>query len=339
MNKPLVTVILPIYNVEKYLEQCIETVINQTYKNLEIILVDDGSTDASSDICDKWAFADSRIKVIHKKNAGLGMARNTGLDNATGEYVLFVDSDDFICTNAIEILLEWIKDADIIYCGHAVYYDEVSIVKKPIRYGGLTFSGDDVVDKILPEMMGSLPEDPNDIYLPVSVWHGMYSMKSIKENKVKFPSERDFISEDMVFHVDLIQNVKKITFIENCLYYYRKNNEDSLTTVYNPNRFEKEIVLYNELSRRLSLVLSKEQYLLRLQRTFLGRTRSCIVRAIKQSSNPSIEIKKICTNSTVQQVLRQYPYSKNGFTLALFNLCIKYKLTILLRISVWLRYR
>lgn len=339
MNKPLVTVILPIYNVEKYLEKCIETVINQTYKNLEIVLVDDGSTDASSDICDKWATIDSRIKVIHKKNAGLGMARNTGLDNATGEYVLFIDSDDFISINAIESLLEGIKDADIIYCGHALYYDEMNIVKKPIRYNGLTFSGDDVINKILPEMIGALPKDKDDIYLPVSVWHGMYSMRPIKENKIKFPSERELISEDIVFHVDLLPNIEKITFIESCLYYYRKNNDHSLTTAYNPNRFEKEVILYNELNRRLALILSEDQYLLRLQRTFLGRTRSCIVRAIRQGANSSSDIKKICTNSTVKQVLKTYPYSKNGSALAFFNWCVKYEFINVLRVLVSLRYK
>ena len=90
-NQILVSVVLPIYNVEKYMDRCINSIINQTYKNLEIILVDDGSPDNCPQKCDDWGIKDSRIKVVHKKNAGLGMARNTGIENATGDYICFID--------------------------------------------------------------------------------------------------------------------------------------------------------------------------------------------------------------------------------------------------------
>lgn len=103
MIKGLVTVVLPIYNVEQYLDRCINSVVNQTYKNLEIILVDDESPDNCPKMCDEWAKMDSRIKVIHKKNQGLGYARNTGIDSATGEYIYFVDSDDYIAMDTIEL--------------------------------------------------------------------------------------------------------------------------------------------------------------------------------------------------------------------------------------------
>ena len=92
----LITVIIPVYNVEKYLKECLESIINQTYKNLEIILIDDGSTDASGEICDEYSKRDNRIRVVHKANGGLSSARNLGLDIANGEYVTFIDSDDYI---------------------------------------------------------------------------------------------------------------------------------------------------------------------------------------------------------------------------------------------------
>lgn len=104
MNKPIVSVIIPVYNVEQYLKQCLDSVINQTYKNLEIILVDDGSTDNSGKICDEYALKDTRIKVIHKDNGGLSDARNTGLKIATGEYITFIDSDDDIELDMVEYL-------------------------------------------------------------------------------------------------------------------------------------------------------------------------------------------------------------------------------------------
>ena len=112
---PLVSVVVPIYNVEAYLDRCISSVVLQTYSNLEIILVDDGSPDRCPQICDDWARRDCRIKVIHKENAGLGMARNTGIEHATGSYVYFLDSDDYMslrrlkrrCAAPGSILLRW----------------------------------------------------------------------------------------------------------------------------------------------------------------------------------------------------------------------------------------
>ena len=106
MQQPRVSIVIPVYNAEKYLDRCIESAVNQTYKETEIILVDDGSTDSSFDVCTKWAGKDSCIKVIHKTNEGAGLARNAGLDIATGEYLLFVDSDDYILPETVQKCVE-----------------------------------------------------------------------------------------------------------------------------------------------------------------------------------------------------------------------------------------
>ena len=121
----LISVIVPIYNVEKYLERCVESIINQTYKNLEIILVDDGSPDNCPQMCDDYAKKDSRIKVVHKKNGGLSDARNAGMKVATGEYVSFIDSDDYISLDFYETLLETIvdNDSDIVECSVVKFYE------------------------------------------------------------------------------------------------------------------------------------------------------------------------------------------------------------------------
>jgi glycosyltransferase involved in cell wall biosynthesis len=115
----LVSVIVPVYNVEEYLDRCVESIINQTYQNIEIILVDDGSPDRCPQMCDAWAEKDNRIKVIHKKNAGLGMARNTGIEHALGEYICFFDSDDYIAVETIEkaYILAKEKCAEIVVFG------------------------------------------------------------------------------------------------------------------------------------------------------------------------------------------------------------------------------
>ena len=125
MNSPLVSVIVPVYNVAPYLEQCLDSIVNQTYRNLEIILVDDGSTDESGAICDRYAEQDSRIKVVHKENGGQSSARNVALDMMMGEWVLFVDSDDWIELNTLELLFEQ-KDerADLVEFGVNLVYSK-----------------------------------------------------------------------------------------------------------------------------------------------------------------------------------------------------------------------
>ena len=335
----MVSVILPVYNVEQYLDKCVESVVNQTYRNLEVILVDDGAKDSSPEICEKWAKQDRRIVVIHKKNAGLGMARNTGLDVAHGRYVAFIDSDDFVEENAIEKLIDALGDADTVFCGHNIYYSACKIDPQPIRYAGRVFEGKAVQEQVLVEMMGAVPSDPTDIMLPVSVWHGLYSMKIIQQYHIRFPSEREFISEDMIFDIDYFAHSQKVAFIEECLYYYRKNNGGSLTTIYNAERFNKEVMLYKEICRKMSYLLPEQAYLLRVQRTFLGRVRSCIMRAEKQSLNPGNNIKVMCKNPTVKSVICTYPYQQNKPLLRFFNFCLKHELVFLLRIMVRVRDR
>ena len=129
----LISIIVPIYNVEKYLKKCIDSIINQTYKNLEIILVDDGSPDNCGKICDEYAKKDNRIKVIHKENGGVSSARNVGVENATGEYIGFVDSDDYIEKDMYEVLINNLKkeNADIsIISNYEVYKNKIIENKK-----------------------------------------------------------------------------------------------------------------------------------------------------------------------------------------------------------------
>ena len=126
MENSLVSVIVPVYNVEKYLKDCLESIINQTYKNIEIILVDDGSKDNSGKICDEFANLDNRIKVIHKENGGLSDARNFGLNNAHGEWVMFIDSDDYIDITMIDKLIKASFDKELVMCRMLKIYSDGS---------------------------------------------------------------------------------------------------------------------------------------------------------------------------------------------------------------------
>ena len=151
-SKPLISVVVPIYNIENYIRKCIESIQNQTYKKIEIILVDDGSTDLSGKICDEYALNDSRIKVIHKKNGGLVSARKVGIENAEGMYATYVDGDDWIESDMYEKLLNQIVDADIIISGKIRDYGDHSVYERNKIPEGI-YNADDLKNIIYATMM------------------------------------------------------------------------------------------------------------------------------------------------------------------------------------------
>ena len=159
MQDALVSVIVPVYKVEKYLDKCVGSIVAQSYKNLEIILVDDGSPDNCPTMCDLWAQKDGRIKVIHKPNGGLSSARNAGLDISCGRFVMFVDSDDWIDESTVQSLLTISEDADIIMCGFSVEYEDGTTFQENSgnkRLEGFDILGEFILDNIRPEACGKL---------------------------------------------------------------------------------------------------------------------------------------------------------------------------------------
>jgi glycosyltransferase involved in cell wall biosynthesis len=204
----LISVIIPIYNVQEYLVECIDSVVNQTYTNLEIILVNDGSPDNCGVICEEYALKDSRIKVIHKENGGLSDARNAGLDICTGEYIAFVDSDDSLHRDMYKILLNLIceNDADIAEC---------DIWKSNQDYDNIY--PEKIVKKILiPSEWAENIIEHNKF----SVWRRLYRKSSVEGVLFK----KGFIYEDVFFFVDIFPNINKIAVINLPLYKYNNEN-------------------------------------------------------------------------------------------------------------------
>ena len=150
--KQRVSVIVPVYNVEKYLRRCIDSIVRQSYSNLEILLVDDGSQDASLSICKEYETKDSRIRVFHKENEGLGLARNYGIERATGEYITFVDSDDYLTLDAIEFMLKKaiVTDADVVIASH--YYKNE---EQEVRLAERLYCGTEIKETLMVHMMGN----------------------------------------------------------------------------------------------------------------------------------------------------------------------------------------
>ena len=211
-----ISVIIPVYNVENYLKQCLESVINQTYKNLEIILIDDGSTDKSGNICEEYKQKDERIKLIHKTNGGLSDARNVGLLNATGEYISFVDSDDFIDLDMYKILYDNIIKfkSDIVWCDYNIYL-KGNIQKHKLFSEQKNYIINDVFIKDL----------FNKYHLEAFVWNRLYRKDIFKD--IRFPYKRR--CEDGYLVIAILSNAKKITVIPDALYFYRQRG-DSLSS-------------------------------------------------------------------------------------------------------------
>lgn len=235
MLKPLVSVIIPVYNVENYLKRCIDSIINQSLKNIEIILIDDGSLDSSSKICDEYLTLDERIKVVHKQNEGLGMARNTGIDIAVGKYIAFVDSDDYIEDNMYELLYNKAKltNSNVVFCNsvwEGVKGDRINIVDFE---QDRTFS-DNIINLARAFV---IPNNEFGHTICLTAWHGIYELSHIKNNNVRFISERFIPSEDKYFHLNLFKYITKVSFIPQILYHYCENSTSIIHT-FNYKKFE-----------------------------------------------------------------------------------------------------
>ena len=321
----LVSIIVPVYNVEKYLNECIKSIINQTYTNLEIILVDDGSKDNSGQLCEKWKSTDQRIQVIHKKNAGLGFARNSGLDIATGDYVMYIDSDDYISKNMVQKLLDTaeITGSDTGFCGLVRVLADGRMIPMPAYYENKSFKGNEIIDDVLLEMVGSKPECSNDANLFMSVWHAIYSRKIIEKYSIRFPSERIVMCEDIMYHIDYLRRASCVTYIKDPLYYYRVNPK-SLSQVYDESRFKRQKELSIEIKSSLSKFVNAEKIDLHENRRFLGGVRSQILAIAGSKENDKVKkCKAIVKDDYVRTVLKDYPYNKNPLKHRIFNILIK----------------
>lgn len=207
--KDLISVIVPVYNVEEYIRECLNSIINQTYKKLEIILIDDGSTDKSGEICEEYMAKDNRIKVIHQRNAGLSDARNAGIEIATGNYIQFIDSDDYIDEDMLETLYNLIieNDADIAMCSNYILKDGIKSCECSNK-------------KYIYDRKEALKEILIDETIRSYSWNKLAKKELF--DKIRFPSKRVF--EDVLTTPKLFEKSNKVVFLDTPKYYYRQRN-------------------------------------------------------------------------------------------------------------------
>ena len=231
----LISVIIPVYNTEKYLEKCVKSVINQTYKNLEIILVDDGSTDNSGDMCDKWADRDKRIKVFHKTNGGLMSAWKYGVFRASGDYIGFVDSDDWIDENMYETLLDFaLKDNVSLVLSGFIFENGITQVKENIFLSGGKYNQKDILEKVYPYMIrvgrrrGLSPNRVTKLF-----------QRDLLLGVLDLCDERVSIGEDLLTTFAIMSKVEAFTLLADFHPYHYRIDNVSMIRSYSEVKYQK----------------------------------------------------------------------------------------------------
>ena len=282
MDCPMVSVVLPIYNVEPYLRRSVDSVINQTYSNLEILLIDDGSRDNCPKMCDELAAADNRIRVIHKENAGLGMARNTGIENATGTYICFLDSDDYIAPDTVEkcVALFNCTDADTVQYGYHNVNSAGQVIRTHIPHPKkLLYEGDEVQSHFLPDLMYDDPTSNAQNHLWMSMCGAMFRLDIMIKNNWRLVSERQIIAEDVFSLTRFYSYVHKVAILQEAFYYYCENGT-SLTRTYRLDRFKGIKHFYKENLQQIQELGYTQQMQQRLAMVTLSYT----IAALKQEA-------------------------------------------------------
>lgn len=255
-HNPLVSVIVPVYKVEKYLSQCVESLTHQTLRDIEIILVDDGSPDCCPDLCDKLASHDDRITVIHKQNEGLGPARNSGLEIARGKWVLFLDSDDFLALNTFEYLVslgEKNSEVDQVRFTSRTFSNSSNEHPHIVSPQGDYIEIFNLKDKLLP-LLADIAPLPDGIYAPAyspaSACMAIYRREVLFKKGIRFKSERKFISEDYIFTIEFAHASRGTIFTSERFYFLRVN-PGSLSRSLRPDRIEKSAFFCQYLEKML----------------------------------------------------------------------------------------
>lgn len=306
-----VSIVVPVYNSEKYLGYCINSILSQTYTNIELILVNDGSQDNSINICNNYALIDPRVKVIDIPNSGVSHARNVGIENATGDYLQFVDSDDVIANNMIELLVHSMEvyHMDIVFCGMKMVTLKDNI-PQDIKICTSEGIGKQCVlsRKIFLQNMACLLWKTAMLEGPCNK---LYKREIIINKKIEFPEEIT-LGEDFLFNMDYYENVNGAVFLEEKLYYYLQVNDSALTKKIRLDIFENQMMLIekfeNFLRRNIELSKSEKIY---ISEYTIDKVIQCLKAFMNNSNLEKDDVKNnisIVINN--EQVRRAFQYGK-----------------------------
>ena len=306
---PKISVIIPVYNAEKYIDKMINSILCQTITDIEIIIINDASTDNSLSICNNYAKEDSRIKVISKDNEGVSKARNLGMECSKGEYIMFLDADDWVENDMCEIMYNKIKlvEADICFCNHIMEFDNRN---EKINFGisKCFVKKEEIAEEVILPLIEE--KDTNKIHLRASFrspWGKLFKRSIIIDNNIRFKPELS-IGEDFIFDIEYLSLANKVTFIDNYLYHYRINNQSALNR-YKDNTWTSYKKLLNFLQEFLEDKFNESEYIDRLNRLKLKYLLICIRNEMKPQNSKSIlqkqkYIKEICEDEIIYSVIQ-----------------------------------
>lgn len=306
----LISVMIPVYNAERYLDRCVESVVNQTHSRLEIILVDDGSPDACPRFCQEWQARDPRIRVIHQENRGLGLARNAGLELARGTYAAFLDADDWISPSHIANLYAAaeIHRADVVLGSFTGVSADGRMQAHPLELEEKCYQGQEIVDQLLLPMIAPGEEQRQDVQIESSACMNLYRMDVLRTYDIQFISERYSVGEDLHFNVDVLHHADRAAVTRETGYFYREN-PNSLTRAYDPRRFSRTVNFYHALRERLE-TYGYGDFGFQLSRCYLMKLRVAI-RLTVGSDLPRREklreIEKMLSHDLTARLLAGYP--------------------------------
>ncbi|MBQ8813401.1 MAG: glycosyltransferase family 2 protein [Lachnospiraceae bacterium] len=268
-NTVLVSIVIPVYKTKEYLEQCIQSLLAQTYYHIEILLVDDGSPDECPALCDSYAAHDKRVRVIHKENGGASFAREVGIKNATGDYIMFVDSDDWVELDTVACCVEIAQrdNVDCVMFGYIREYPGKRIITPLFEHD---FSCDVVraeekIHRRIVGLKGAELREPQRVDFLSSMCMKLYRTEFARKGRIV--SERVVgTSEDTIFNLYALEGCR-ISYINRCFYHYRKTNIQSITTQHKPDLIDKWDVMYSVVQEYIDGSGRKEEY----QTPFLNR--------------------------------------------------------------------
>ncbi len=316
----LISIIVPVYNVEKYIEKCINSITNQTYKKIEIILIDDGSTDGSGKMCDEYALMDKRVKVIHKENAGVSSARNLGINMANGEWISFVDADDWLDSDFCEKLYNEAitnEKLDIISSGYNRVYSTKQ-EKINCKIERIKYSAQEYFIKLLNVQNG----------------YGFCHMKLIRREcikDIKFHEDIE-VGEDALFNMELVKNIREVLILGQALYNYRFNN-NSLVRKYDDRYVEKYLksmmavkkYIFNNYTDNLQVKYNYYNYV--TYHVLLIVVNYCFNKKNNQTFMNQIKLlKKVCNIEDFKEAIKKSNYKDLSITRSITLFTIKYKL-------------
>ena len=346
-----VSVIVPVYNGENSLADCMASILSQSLREMEVILVDDGSVDRTPALCRNYAERDGRVRVLRQKNAGLGMARNAGLKAAEGEYVAFVDADDWVNSQMCEEMYQAGKEqqADLVLAGIC-------------QMGGNLFAGEENRavccfeqqeifwgkegrERLAFGIVGAEPWEQEDSRYNFSVCKNLYRREVIQDYGLRFPSERQIICEDVIFLLKFVSKTEKAVGIPGAFYCYRRN-ESSLTRSYRSDMFERFLDAARVIEEEAGKMLQEDDRQRCMDRLLQARARVALVNEVQHVlrngegyRKAQKKMRQISGNQKLQEVLRRYPYWKLPGKQAAFAFAMRYRLILLEYFLICLKER